>query len=209
MNFSLPKNNGNVKTNHGASLLVVTIFLLAFASQLQAQNFSGGLYGGFTTSQIDGDERAGFHCIGPAAGIFVTYPCSFVNHSFELGFAQKGAADSVKNYKIALGYVDATYLLQIKPHSFFASFPEIVKLDAGAMLSAKVYETFDFDGVSNQTDDFSRLDMQACGGVSVDLGKRLDFAARCSYSLIPIEQRYHNLALYFLLRWNFFTPKEY
>ncbi len=209
MNFPLPKHNACIKTHHGASLLVVTIFLLALASQLQAQNFSGGLYAGFSTSQIDGDERAGFHTIGPAAGMFVTYPGSFANHSFELGFAQKGAADSVKNYKIALGYVDATYLLQIKPHTFLASFPEIVKLDAGAMLSAKVYERFDFEGVSNKTNDFSRLDLQACAGVSVDLGKQLDFAARCSYSLIPIEQRYHNLALYFLLRWDFFTPKEY
>lgn len=198
-----------MKTHHGASLPVTIAFFLAFISQIQAQNFSGGLYGGFTTSQIDGDERAGFHCIGPATGIFVTYPRSFINHSFELGFAQKGAADSVKNYKIALGYVDATYLLQIKPHSFFASFPEIVKFDLGAMLSAKVYETFDFDGISNNTNDFSRLDLQACAGVQVDIGDRFGITARTSYSIIPIEQRYRNVALYFLLRWKFFTPKEH
>ena len=189
---------------------IITVFFhIVIASQLYGQNFSGGLFGGFTTSQINGDERAGFHCIGPAGGIFVTYPGSLVNQRFELSFAQKGAADSVKNYKIALGYVDATYLMQLKPHTLFVSFPEIVKFDGGAMLSAKVYETFDFDGITTKANKFSRLDLQACAGVAVDLGERLDLTARATYSIIPIEHQYHNLALYFLLRWNLFTPKEY
>ena len=72
--------------------LLVSIFIV-LCNYGMSQNFSGGLMGGFTTSQVNGDENGGFHRIGPMGGIFAEYhktKDSPFFHVFELRFAEKG-----------------------------------------------------------------------------------------------------------------------
>ena len=52
--------------------LLVSIFIV-LCNYGMSQNFSGGLVGGFTTTQVNGDENGGFHRIGPMGGIFAEY----------------------------------------------------------------------------------------------------------------------------------------
>ena len=52
----------------------VLLFCGFLTLSIQAQNFGGGLIAGLSTSQVAGDNLAGFNKIGMMAGAFVTFP---------------------------------------------------------------------------------------------------------------------------------------
>lgn len=188
-------------------ILTVSIFTFHCLSA-STQSFSGGLIGGFTTSQVDGDEHSGFHRIGLYGGFHVEriHERNPWSHSFELSFAQKGAASSNRNFKTTIGYIDATYLFAIYPKAVVKSIQsENIRLKAGATMSAKVYENILFDDVKLTSKDFNRLDFQLCGGIDYKLLDSWLIEARTSYSLIANNQQYYNWTVYFALRWYFIS----
>lgn len=89
------------------------------------QTFYGGLAGGVNFSQVDGDQRGGFHKVGIQAGPMVyTRLLGSLFGAVELQFAQKGSKDrsirnnqntgaGVQEYDIKLNYVEipVTFLL--------------------------------------------------------------------------------------------------
>ena len=52
------------------------IALLLFPGSVFAQSFKGGVQGGITMSQVDGDRYAGFNKTGIWGELFVEYPFS-------------------------------------------------------------------------------------------------------------------------------------
>lgn len=167
------------------------------------QSFNGGIIVGATTSQVDGDENAGFHCIGGFGGLFVERPISQSSHRFELTFSQKGSADAKHTFRISTGYVDATYLFQLNPSMFFSQKAfELMHWKLGTSLSVKAYENVRFnDNFSQKSTDFSRFDWQIVGGLDLQITDRLTFDCRASYSIVPIQDRFRNLVLWASLQW--------
>ena len=166
--------------------------------------FNGGVIAGITTSQVDGDENAGFHCIGGFGGLFVERPFPKVlSHRFELTFSQKGSADAKHTFRIATGYVDATYLLQINSsETATLKILETLRWKLGTSLSVKAYEMVRFnDNFRKKSNDFSRFDWQILCGMDVSLMPNLLLDCRFSYSIIPIQDRYHNAVLWASLQW--------
>ena len=182
--------------------LLVSIFIV-LCNYGMSQNFSGGLMGGFTTSQVNGDENGGFHRIGPMGGIFAEYhqtKDSPFFHVFELRFAEKGAANAGHDFKTSLGYVDAGYLWAVRPAYFIGdNFPARLRFKVGTEVSAKIYENTSFNGVKNKSEALGRLDWQICGAFDF-MFPRVSFEAGTTYSIIPIENRYRNLVLYACVR---------
>ena len=163
------------------------------------QHFYGGFIVGITTSQVDGDENDGFHCMGGTGGIFVERHNKYGENTFELSFAQKGAADAAHSFRISTGYVDATYLFQFHPAIIFKE--ELFRWQIGTTLSAKIYENVNFsDKMKQKSEDFSRLDWQAVAGIDCHISQWLSFDTRASYSIIPINDRFRNFVVYLTLR---------
>ncbi len=87
---------------------------------MNAQSFNGGLIGGFSTSQVDGDTYAGYHRIGLNVGAFVNHGLTKnLLWQMELKFIQKG---SYKNqnpdigdyfiYNLRLNYFEVPFLIR-------------------------------------------------------------------------------------------------
>ena len=167
-----------------------------------AQGFHGGLVGGFTTSQVDGDEHDGFHRIGAYGGVFVSPKFSensVVVPEFQLTFSQKGAASSDRSFKTTIGYVDATFLLHCMPHAAIKTFPERLSVNIGTNVSAKAYENIMFGDIQNKSNDFNRIDWQARAGIGF-WSSPIQIEANVAYSIIPNSKRYYNYVLFFGLR---------
>lgn len=190
--------DNNVEKRGIYKFLLGAIFILICNYGI-AQGFHGGLVGGFTTSQVDGDEHDGFHRVGAYGGVFVSPKFSensFVVPEFQLTFSQKGAASSDRSFKTTIGYVDATFLLHCMPHAAIKTFPERLSVNIGTNVSAKAYENIMFGDIQNKSNDFNRVDWQACAGLGHDIA-RLRLDTRVSYSIIPNNKRYYNFVVWF------------
>ena len=78
-------------------VLLVGILSSAFAQEPEKPDhsrFYGGVRVGFTASQISGDDLAGFHKVGAAAGLFINHtiiPSGKLKMQLELDFMMKGS----------------------------------------------------------------------------------------------------------------------
>ena len=68
------------------------IFFGFLISNLQAQNFGGGIILGLSTSQVGGDDLAGFNKAGVLAGVFANKSISeLLSLQMEMNYIQKGS----------------------------------------------------------------------------------------------------------------------
>src|SRR5689334_21238513 len=81
-----------------------------------AQNFHAGLLAGISTSQVDGDNLAGYHKVGIKGGVFVNRQLSEkFALQLEIEFLQKGSrkpVDTIENtfFLMRLNYIDVPLL---------------------------------------------------------------------------------------------------
>ena len=68
-----------------------SLFILCF-TMTSAQNFDAGLIGGFSTSQVTGDNLSGFDKLGSRFGAYISYPINKkMSYQMEMQFLQKGS----------------------------------------------------------------------------------------------------------------------
>ena len=60
------------------------LIILLFPVLCLCQDFNAGIIGGFSTSQVSGDELSGFNKIGPKIGFFVNREINWYNLQLEL-----------------------------------------------------------------------------------------------------------------------------
>lgn len=197
------KRDANVRVS---SFLLIVVLLLA-CTHVSSQNFQGGILGGITTSQVDGDEHSGFHKLGCLAGIYVmrSTQSSLPNHIFELTFSQKGASfpetNTTQKFAIEIGYVDATYVCDIVPNNYFKKFPQYTHFQIGSSVSTKVYENAFIADVKQSSNDFNRLDWQLQLGICQQIGF-CSIELHALHSIIPNSGKYYNFAVNLGLRVN-------
>lgn len=189
-----------VSIKHGCRYILVVLFTITCNYGI-SQSFNGGILGGFTTSQVDGDEHNGFHRIGAYGGMFVQTHIHCFAPEFQLTFSQKGAASADKSFKTTIGYVDAKFLVNVFLHDFIAFVPSPLSLNVGTLVSAKAYENIRISDIKSTSSDFHRIDWQANAGVAYNLSDRLQLSADVSYSILPNSKRYYNFALWFGLKY--------
>jgi len=101
--------------------LFTHLFILFFGV-CTAQNFDAGLMGGFTTSQVSGDQLGGYDKLGARLGAYVSYPLQKkMNLQVEMQYIQKGSKkpfikNSPQTYSFNLHYIEVplTMNYQIK-----------------------------------------------------------------------------------------------
>ncbi|MBI2967356.1 MAG: PorT family protein [Bacteroidetes bacterium] len=158
-----------------------------------AQDFSGGLTGGLSTSQVSGDELAGFN----KAGIFFG---GFTSRSFsekwsammQLSFIMKGSKKPTRVdkgdyefYRLSLWYIDIPVLIHYK--AYFKEY-KAFSGEAGFSFGTLVFsEEEDQSGNLPGRPPFKRFDLSLAGGIHYHISDNLNIYMRMLNSILPIR----------------------
>ncbi len=201
-------------------MLKKIFFLAAVALSFQkslAQKFQGSIILGATTTQVSGDQLAGFDKSGFIAGGGITLP---LHDKFDMGmeiiFIQKGSKtsnnDSLEYYKMKLNYAQVPIVFEYK---FSNRFHFHLAPSIGALLSAKEEDLF---GEVNESSPFEKYEIGIGGGMSFYFSDNLSIKLRITQSLMPIRKigvnsRYvvsgqYNSGLEFTVQYHFTNKKK-
>lgn len=188
---------------------------------ISAQRFKGGLVIGLTTTQVSGDELAGFNKTGFVGGATVsTNLGNNFDVAMEILYIQKGSrkrakADNDSSYLMKLNYVEVPLLISY-------TYKERIKVEAGPSFG-KLLSSYEEDQSgefpSNYRVPFKEYEMSINGGLSYRLYKGIYIHSRIATSLFPIRphnsgQTYYfnrgqyNTVLMFTVRYVFLSAKQ-
>ena len=103
-----------------------------------AQTFGGGLFAGFSASQLDGDNWGGYHKAGLTFGIYTNVMLNkYVDAQMELKYIQKGSSSNSEElavfYVSKLNYIELPVFLKYR---FLDRFSANIGLAAGYLQKA-------------------------------------------------------------------------
>ena len=167
------------------------IFCGFLISNLQAQNFGGGIILGLSTSQVGGDDLGGFNKAGLLAGVFANKSISpLLSFQMEMTYIQKGSNNPKMNdYEhknvgrpdISLSYIEVPLLLQYKQS-------EALEIEGG-LLSAYLIDGYynDLTGVMpNEINPFISYDVGLFLGLDYKYSDNISLNTRICNSVLPI-----------------------
>jgi len=173
------------------------IFCGFLISNLQAQNFGGGIILGLSTSQVGGDDLGGFNKAGLLVGVFANKSISpLLSFQMEMTFIQKGSNNPKMNdYEhknvgrpdISLSYIEVPLLLQYKQS-------EALEIEGG-LLSAYLIDGYynDLTGVMpNEINPFISYDVGLFLGLDYKYSDNISLNTRICNSVLPIGSEDYN-----------------
>ena len=151
-----------------------------------SQKFEGGFFGGFSASQIDGDQNSGYNKFGITAG---AYTIRKINYYFrwkaEIRYTQKGSYIPSTFNKTSLQYAEVPLILQ-----YFYS--ERIITEVGIvpeiLLATKVEDPSGVNPPST-INQFHTIELEGTLGIGYYLTKNFAAGIRSSYSLFPAGGR--------------------
>lgn len=165
------------------------LLLILFSFSVNAQRFEGGILGGLSASQVEGDFTKGYHKPGVLVGGYVQTDLSRTAFAgMEIKYAQKGSrrnpdkkSEDQSKYIMRLGYIDVPVYIGVRTSetiSFLAG------LSAGFLMHSAEYDNF---GKFPEEDEkpFNDFDFQAFLGVRFEMTERLTLDLRFAYSFLP------------------------
>jgi outer membrane immunogenic protein len=171
------------------NVLVSFLFMIGFAcASAQEQRFSTGLKVGLSSSQVSGDNLAGYHKAGMSAGIFCSAHFSKKwSSQFELLFIQKGSkytgnpdAGDLNYYRLQLNYIEVPVLVQYHYKKF--------TVEAGPGFGYLInYKEEDMLGDITGIRPFHKSEISYNLGVNYRIVNHLGINARFSNSLSSIR----------------------
>ena len=182
--------------------VIISLFMTVFAQDQEKPDnsrFYGGVRVGFNASQISGDDLAGFHKIGAAAGLFVNHtiiPSGKLKLQLELDFMMKGSHSyTPKNeiadnfYSLTLGYVEMPLMLVWtagqwtlwgKPFQF--------ELEIGPAFGVNVFtREREANGLIVGRPPFRRFEFSGIAGLSLMVADHHSLNFRYENSLVPVR----------------------
>lgn len=176
------------------TLLLFCGFLI---SNVQAQNFGGGVILGLSTSQVGGDDLGGFNKAGLLAGVFANKSISpLLSFQMEMTYIQKGSNNPKMNTAehenylkpdIFLSYVELPLLLQYHQS-------EILKIEGGIQSAYLIKGYYnDLSGkMENANSPFIEYDFGLLLGIDYIFANKLSLNTRISNSILPIGAEDYN-----------------
>jgi hypothetical protein len=155
-----------------------------------SQQFEGGIMGGLTASQIDGDSYSGYNKVGIQAGAWVQRLFTYtIAGQMELRYVQKGSLHTNKPgddnyYKAALHYIDIPIMAQ-----YIYNEKVVFELGIGPefLISGKEFGVYGELPEAEKGPPFHTFTMSAIVGIGYTFWDVLTFSARFNYSIIPIR----------------------
>ena len=171
--------------------------LLFLSLQVTAQRFQGGAFIGLSTTQVSGDQLAGFNKTGFLAGGLVS---TALGKNFELAleimYIQKGSR------KKSTQQNDSTYLMKLS----YAEIPLMLSYTYKKRLKFEVGPSYGRLLSSSEEDQFGEIPRQIPfkdgefsinGGLSYRLWKGLYVHTRLATSILPIRPHASGESYYF------------
>ena len=160
------------------------IILFIFQFNSSAQEFNAGILSGLSTTQVSGDNLAGYNKAGLIIGGFVNRDISqSLALQIEMMYIQKGSSNpKVENLiaEINLEYIEIPLVLILKSS-------EKINLDFGIHISALIDGYYkDIYGILENQIEFSDYEFGAIGGIAYKLNEKMSLCTRLSNSIIPI-----------------------
>ena len=152
-----------------------------------SQEFNAGISAGISTSQVSGDNLAGFNKAGIILGGFVNRKINdLLMVQIEMIYIQKGSSNPNQNVNnladIHLDYIEIPFLAIIKNS-------EKLYIEGGVHCSALIdgYYQDLYGELENQT-SFDSFELGAIIGIQYNLSSKISLNTRLSNSIIPIAE---------------------
>ena len=166
--------------------IFTSLYLLCFA-MTSAQNFDAGLLGGFTTSQVTGDNLSGFDKLGARFGAYISYPINKkMNYQLEMQYLQKGSKKpytekSPETYLFELNYIELPVSLnyQVKKGIYIES-------GVGTAFLVSYKEQDEIADINRDKPNTLALDFLL--GIQYQFKKNLKLNIRYANSISPIRK---------------------
>lgn len=168
--------------------LIYIMIILSCTGYTFSQQFEGGILGGLTASQIDGDSYSGYNKVGIQAGAWVQRLFTYtIAGQMELRYVQKGSLhtnqpDDPTYYKAALHYIDIPIMAQ-----YIYNEKVIFELGIGPEFLVSSKESDAYGELPDREPHFHSFTMSAIAGIGYTFWDVLTFSARFNYSIIPIR----------------------
>ena len=167
---------------------VLIISFVIMSLNLFSQNFTGGLIGGISTSQVSGDNLGGYHKAGLFLGVFTQLPINQIsNLKMEMNFIQKGS-NNPKMLKNGISDISTSYLeIPISTHYYQT---EITSFEIGGKIAFLITSTDNdiYGAVSSELiNPFNKVDIGAFIGMSHHLTDKILLNSRISNSILPVR----------------------
>jgi hypothetical protein len=173
------------------SIIALFFCLTVEPTQAQERSFKPSIYAGLLTSQVSGDNLAGFDKFGFLAGSSVEF--EFENKLFfEVGlqFIQKGSrqiADPANNvfddYLMRLNYIEAPFLIK---YNFYNQFIAIGGITFGGLVSSRE----EGNGIPiNDPRKFYNFELGYIGGIGYRFNPKITVVAQYHGSITKIRNR--------------------
>ena len=166
--------------------IFTSLCILCFAIT-SAQNFDAGLIGGFSTSQVSGDNLSGYNKLGSRFGAYINYPINKkMSYQLEMQFLQKGSKkpyteNSPETYLFELNYIElpATLNYQVKKG---------ISIESGLGTAFLVGYKEQDEITDINTDKPNTLALDFLLGVQYDIKKNLKLNIRYANSISRIRK---------------------
>lgn len=174
-------------------MLSVGIFL-CFCASVSAQRFKSGLLAGLNTSQITGDNLAGYNKPGLNAGIWL-------NTSWKekwtlwmaMEYLPKGskknisAKDSIPTYyRLQLHYIEVPVMVS---YQLMNKLSLETGISTGVFISSREEDEFgDMSGAYSPREQFSRYDISFAAGLFWHINSKWKFNLRSLNSIFPVRK---------------------
>tara|TARA_B100001758_G_C18371934_1_gene591908 strand:- start:108 stop:731 length:624 start_codon:yes stop_codon:yes gene_type:complete len=179
------------------------LFFCGFLSlNSKAQNFGGGFKIGLSTSQVGGDNLAGFNKAGLLIGVFANKNISnLLSFQMEMAYINKGSNNAnMNNYShsnylkedISLSYIEIPLLLKYKQS-------DELKIETGTLMGYLIDGYYnDMSGkMYSEINPFANYDIGLLLGIEYNYSKNISLNTRLSNSILPIgTEDYENQSSY-------------
>ncbi len=176
--------------------IILSCGFLTFS--IQAQDFGGGVILGLSTSQVGGDDLAGFHKAGLLVGVFANKSITeLLSFQMEMTYIQKGSNNPNMNnpehpndskQDISLSYIEVPLLLQYHQS-------DKLKIEGGVLTAYLVDGHYnDFNGkMPNAINPFISYDIGLLLGIDYKYSENISLNTRIGNSILPIgSEDYEN-----------------
>ena len=180
--------------------IILSCGFLTFS--IQAQDFGGGVILGLSTSQVGGDNLAGFHKAGLLVGVFANKSITeLLSFQMEMTYIQKGSKNPNMNnaehpnylkQDISLSYIEVPLLLQYNQS-------DKLKIEGGVLTAYLVDGHYnDFNGkMPNEPNPFIDYDIGLLLGIDYKYSENISLNTRIGNSILPIgSEDYENQVPY-------------
>jgi hypothetical protein len=181
---------------HNKLKIFSCFFLLFCHINSYSQYFKGGISGGISASQMDGDMLGGYHKLGADFGFWVRRDISPLwSYQIEFKYIMKGAnsnnaTDNYSYYRKTLHYFELPFTVSCKVY-------RLCSIEAGLSAGYLGFATLNIgDGAQDALSPMKRYDINTLIGINYFLTDRMLVNFRFDYSILPVSKLPGNLNLW-------------